>query len=70
MLDIVYAPVSNFGYRITAAWCKKHNVPIEKIFAKTLLNKCKFLLLALTRIITDAYDSVPWAMEIDEDWKF
>lgn len=25
--------------RITAAWCKKHNVPIEKIFAKTLLNK-------------------------------
>ncbi|CAE6427573.1 unnamed protein product [Rhizoctonia solani] len=38
--------------RITAAWCKKHNVPIEKIFAKTLLNK------------------FPWAMEIDEDWKF
>ncbi|CUA66759.1 DNA topoisomerase I [Rhizoctonia solani] len=38
--------------RITAAWCKKHDVPIEKIFAKTLLNK------------------FPWAMEIDEDWKF
>ncbi|KAG8213967.1 DNA topoisomerase I [Butyriboletus roseoflavus] len=25
--------------RITAAWCKKHDVPIEKIFSKTLLNK-------------------------------
>ncbi|KAG8697548.1 DNA topoisomerase 1 [Ceratobasidium sp. 394] len=38
--------------RITAAWCKKHNVPIEKLFAKTLLNK------------------FPWAMEVDEEWKF
>ncbi|KAH9935783.1 uncharacterized protein B0H18DRAFT_977280 [Fomitopsis serialis] len=25
--------------RITAAWCKTHNVPIEKIFSKTLLTK-------------------------------
>ncbi|KAF8444645.1 hypothetical protein L210DRAFT_3530423 [Boletus edulis BED1] len=25
--------------RITAAWCKRHDVPIEKIFSKTLLNK-------------------------------
>lgn len=25
--------------RITVAWCKKHNVPIEKMFAKTLLVK-------------------------------
>lgn len=25
--------------RITVAWCKKHEVPIEKIFAKTLLEK-------------------------------
>lgn len=25
--------------RITVAWCKKHDVPIEKIFAKTLLIK-------------------------------
>ncbi|KAL4251473.1 DNA topoisomerase I [Abortiporus biennis] len=25
--------------RITAAWCKKHSVPIEKIFSKTLLTK-------------------------------
>lgn len=25
--------------RITVAWCKKHEVPIEKIFAKTLLTK-------------------------------
>ncbi|KAF8608621.1 hypothetical protein BDV93DRAFT_518704 [Ceratobasidium sp. AG-I] len=38
--------------RITAAWCKKHGVPIEKIFAKTLLNK------------------FPWAMEVEDDWKF
>lgn len=38
--------------RITAAWCKKHGVPIEKIFSKTLLTK------------------FPWAMEVEEDWKF
>ncbi|KAF8495860.1 hypothetical protein JB92DRAFT_2747397 [Gautieria morchelliformis] len=38
--------------RITAAWCKTHNVPIEKIFSKTLLVK------------------FPWAMEVEEDWKF
>ncbi|KAG8770804.1 DNA topoisomerase 1 [Ceratobasidium sp. 428] len=38
--------------RITSAWCKKHGVPIEKLFAKTLLNK------------------FPWAMEVDEEWKF
>jgi len=25
--------------RITAAWCKKHDVPIEKIFSKTLIGK-------------------------------
>jgi len=25
--------------RITAAWCKEHDVPIEKIFSKTLLTK-------------------------------
>ncbi|KAK2463248.1 hypothetical protein APHAL10511_004903 [Amanita phalloides] len=25
--------------RITAAWCKLHDVPIERIFSKTLLNK-------------------------------
>lgn len=28
--------------RITAAWCKKHDVPIEKLFSKTLLTKCTF----------------------------
>ncbi|KAF8844388.1 DNA topoisomerase I [Paxillus ammoniavirescens] len=38
--------------RITAAWCKTYDVPIEKIFSKTLLTK------------------FPWAMEVDEDWKF
>ncbi|KAJ1677507.1 DNA topoisomerase 1 [Spiromyces aspiralis] len=25
--------------RITIAWCKKHNVPIEKLFSKTLREK-------------------------------
>ncbi|KAF9227320.1 hypothetical protein BS17DRAFT_727433 [Gyrodon lividus] len=38
--------------RITAAWCKQYDVPIEKIFSKTLLTK------------------FPWAMEVDEEWKF
>lgn len=30
------------GGRITAAWCKKHDVPIEKIFSKTLVTKCEW----------------------------
>ncbi|KAJ1921364.1 DNA topoisomerase 1 [Mycoemilia scoparia] len=30
--------------RISAAWCKKHDVPIEKIFPKTLINKFKWAL--------------------------
>ena len=34
--------------RITAAWCKKHDVPIEKIFSKTLLTKCASSLICLT----------------------
>ncbi|TFK54480.1 hypothetical protein OE88DRAFT_1806192 [Heliocybe sulcata] len=38
--------------RITTAWCKQHDVPIEKLFSKTLLTK------------------FPWAMEVDEDWRF
>lgn len=38
--------------RITAAWCKTHDVPIEKLFSKTLVTK------------------FPWAMEVDQDWKF
>ncbi|KAK7057153.1 DNA topoisomerase I [Favolaschia claudopus] len=38
--------------RITASWCKIHEVPVEKLFSKTL--RVKF----------------PWALEVDEDWKF
>ncbi|KAJ7188191.1 DNA topoisomerase I [Mycena filopes] len=38
--------------RITAAWCKTHDVPVEKLFSKTLLVK------------------FPWALEVEEDWKF
>ncbi|KAJ6625604.1 hypothetical protein B0H10DRAFT_2002165 [Mycena sp. CBHHK59/15] len=38
--------------RITAAWCKIHDVPVEKLFSKTLIVK------------------FPWALEVEEDWKF
>ncbi|KAJ7497336.1 DNA topoisomerase I [Mycena latifolia] len=38
--------------RITASWCKIHDVPVEKLFSKTLIVK------------------FPWAMEVEEDWKF
>ncbi|KAF8210316.1 hypothetical protein K438DRAFT_1916761 [Mycena galopus ATCC 62051] len=38
--------------RITASWCKIHDVPVEKLFSKTL--RVKF----------------PWALEVEEDWKF
>ncbi|KAG0217962.1 DNA topoisomerase 1 [Mortierella sp. NVP41] len=28
--------------RISAAWCKKHEVPLEKVFTKTLRDKFKW----------------------------
>jgi DNA topoisomerase-1 len=37
-------PSHVYFYRITAAWCKTHEVPIEKIFSKTLLTKCECLI--------------------------
>lgn len=33
--------------RITAAWCKKHDVPVEKLFSKTLLTKCTIRVIVL-----------------------
>lgn len=33
--------VFNLETRITAAWCQIHNVPIEKMFSKTLVTKCE-----------------------------
>jgi DNA topoisomerase I len=30
--------------RISAAWCKKHSVPIERIFPKTLREKFRWAL--------------------------
>jgi len=38
--------------RITVVWCKLNDVPVEKMFTKTLLTK------------------FPWALEVDNDWKF
>ncbi|KAJ7096278.1 hypothetical protein C8R44DRAFT_812608 [Mycena epipterygia] len=38
--------------RITASWCKIHDVPVERLFSKTLIVK------------------FPWALEVEEDWKF
>lgn len=41
-LKMVALGTSKINYldpRITVAWCKKHDVPIERIFAKNLLNK-------------------------------
>ncbi|GLB37452.1 putative topoisomerase I [Lyophyllum shimeji] len=38
--------------RITVAWCRIHDVPVEKLFSKTLITK------------------FPWAMEVEQDWKF
>ena len=68
---------SSHSLRITAAWCKKYDVPIEKIFSKTLLTKCARTLI----FFPSSYDqppnrfvplpfAVPWAMEVDPDWKF
>lgn len=33
---------------ITAAWCQIHDVPIEKIFSKTLVTKCRSKCFAST----------------------
>jgi DNA topoisomerase-1 len=54
-LKTVSLTTSKINYidpRISVAWAKKHQVPIEKIFSKTL--RMKF----------------PWAMDVDENWKF
>ncbi|EGN99732.1 hypothetical protein SERLA73DRAFT_106466 [Serpula lacrymans var. lacrymans S7.3] len=56
--------------RITAAWCKTHDVPIEKIFSKTLLVKCTSAELYFVLSLLMNVDSVPWAMEVDNNWKF
>jgi len=68
---------SSYLLRITAAWCKKYDVPIEKIFSKTLLTKCArtlvFSLFRMTSRLTNFIPllfAVPWAMEVDPDWKF
>lgn len=37
----VFVPFLIPSRRITAAWCQIHDVPIEKIFSKTLITKCK-----------------------------
>jgi DNA topoisomerase I len=38
--------------RISVAWCKRNDVPLSKIFNKSLIQK------------------FPWAMDIEEDYKF
>jgi DNA topoisomerase-1 len=38
--DVSHSKINYLDPRITAAWCKEHDVPIEKIFSKTLLTKC------------------------------
>ena len=34
--------------RITVAWCKRHEVPIEKIFSRTLRNRFNWAMSAPT----------------------
>lgn len=35
------SPFTHDYLRITVAWCKKHSVPVEKLFTKALLTKCE-----------------------------
>ena len=59
--------------RITVAWCKKHDVPLEKIFSNTLVNKCAYFLPSTcsSNKYTDLVaNTVPWARDVDADWKF
>lgn len=46
-LDISLFLDTHLSCRITAAWCQIHDVPIEKIFSKTLITKCTSLFLVL-----------------------
>ncbi|KAJ7218027.1 DNA topoisomerase I [Mycena pura] len=56
--------------RITAAWCKIHDVPVEKLFSKTLIVKCMFLPSVVLYLESFVRFTVPWALEVEEDWKF
>ncbi len=65
----LYSPLHSFiCRRITAAWCKTNDVPIEKLFSKTLVTKCRFSCL-FSKTSSDE-TAVPWAMEVEDDWKF
>lgn len=38
-ISLTTSKINYMDPRVTAAWCKKHDVPIEKMFAKTLRTK-------------------------------
>jgi hypothetical protein len=56
---------SNDTYRITAAWCQIHKVPIEKIFSKTLVKKCEqiynYLLIKNLRYLFQSLGQCRWS---------
>lgn len=57
--------------RITVAWCNTHEVPIEKLFSKTLLKKCTCLVVELVVLQSNSFLTVvPWALGVENDWKF
>ena len=65
-------------YSISVAWCKKHEVPIEKIYTKVLLEKfgVRFACVdtPLACATRDNWIYVPvepqWSMETDSSFDF
>jgi len=51
-VSLTTSKINYIDPRISVAWAKKNDVPIEKIFSKKLRQK------------------FPWAMDVDDDWKF
>lgn len=61
--------------RLTVAWAKKHNVPLEKLFSKVssvwdaVLSQCVDICVIVQTLLT----KFPWAVaeiESDPDWRF
>jgi DNA topoisomerase-1 len=56
--------------RVTVAWCKRFNVPVEKV-PPASHSPSRFVCLTATQIFSKSLrEKFPWAMEVDADFKF
>lgn len=70
-LPSTFSKINYLDPRITAAWCKKHDIPVSKLFSKTLVAKCTSSPQRCRNFSPNfAILTVPWAMEVENDWSF